>query len=65
MTKLEKETRQQLYVFIKKLSEIRANSARIHLHAGMSCQLSYYNNYEHDTYTYTYTVGPVITNHIR
>ena len=44
MTKLEKETRQQLYVFIKKLSEIRANSARIHLHVGMSCQLSYYNN---------------------
>ena len=61
MTKLEKETRQQLYVFIKKLSQIRANSARIHLHAGMSCQLSYYNNYEHDTYT----VGPVITIHIR
>ena len=61
MTKLEKETRQQLYVFIKKLSEIRASSARIHLHVGMSCQLSYYNNYEHDTYT----VGPVITNHIR
>ena len=42
MTKLEKETRQQLYVFIKKkLSEIRDNSARIYLHAGMSCQLSY------------------------
>ena len=62
MTKLEKETRQQLYVFIKKkLSGIRDNSARIYLHAGMSCQLSYYNNYEHDTYT----VGPVITNHIR
>ena len=44
MTKLEKETRQPLYVFIKILSEIRDNSARIRLHAGMSCQLSYYTD---------------------
>ena len=26
----------------KKLVEMRDNSARIHLHAGMTCQLSYY-----------------------
>ena len=44
MTKLKKETRQQLYVFFKKkkLGEMRDNSARIHLHAGMTRQLSYY-----------------------
>ena len=45
MTKLEKETRHQLYVFIKikkKLGEIPDNSAGIHLHADMTCQLSYY-----------------------
>ena len=41
MTKLEKETRQQLYVFIKN-DEIPDNSARIHLHAGMTFQLSYH-----------------------
>ena len=39
-------TRQQFYVFIKKknknLGEIRDNSVRIHLHAGMTCQLCYY-----------------------
>ena len=39
MTKSEKETRQQLYVFVeeKKLGETRDNSARIHLHTGMTC----------------------------
>ena len=43
MTKLKKETRQQLYVFFKKkLGEMRDNSARIHLHAGMTRQLSFY-----------------------
>ena len=43
ITKLEKETKHQLNVFIeKKLVEMRDNSARIHLHAGMTCQLSYY-----------------------
>ena len=41
--KIEKETKHQLNVFIeKKLVEMRDNSARIHLHAGMTCQLSYY-----------------------
>ena len=39
MTKSEKETRQQLYVFVeeKKLGETRDKSARIHLHTGMTC----------------------------
>ena len=41
MTKLDKETRQQLYVFIKN-DEIPDNSTRIHLHAGMTCQLSFH-----------------------
>ena len=40
--KVKKEIRQQLYVFIKKNREIPDNSARIHLHAGMT---------RHDTYT--------------
>ena len=44
MTKLKKETRQQLYVFFKKkkLGEMRDNRAIIHLHAGMTRQLSFY-----------------------
>ena len=40
--KVKKETRQQSYVFMKKTREIPDNSARIHLHAGMT---------RHDTYT--------------
>ena len=62
MTKLEKETRQRLYVN-KKYSSKFATTARAYAYTQaclVNCPITLIN-YEHDTYT----VGPVITNHIR
>ena len=67
MTKLEKETKQQLYVFIKN-DEIPDNSARIHLHAGMTFQLSYHTvqlQAWHLHCAIIPLIGLMMTNHVR